>query len=384
MKSHIYSPVIAVLIFFLSACGGKKEKKSTATTQGNAGKNAPIRADAFLVKKVTLTDKIEIPGTLVANEATDIHPEISGRITYLNIAEGKFVSKGTLLAKLYDGDLQARLNSMGVQLKKSEVQLKIAQQSEDRSAKLLKIQGISQQDYDLASLQVSNIMADMGVVRAQMDEIRASMSRTNIRAPFSGRLGLKMVSSGSFVGPATTLTNITQLNQMKIDFTVPEKYSSQIKVGQPVNFVLEGSNNTYTAKVVATGSDVAENTRSLQIRAAVEGEPADLIPGKFARVSLNFKPDTNSLVVPSQAIIPQARGKKVYVYENGKAKFVDVTTGARDSANVQVLTGLKAGDTVLVTGLLSLRPDSKVILGKIVNVASQAGASQKAGGAKKP
>ncbi len=384
MKSYINFPVIAVLVVLLSACGSKKEKKPATPAQGNTGRNAPIRADAFLVKKVTLTDKIEIPGTLVANESTDIHPEISGRITFLNIAEGKFVSKGSLIAKLYDGDLQARLNSLSVQLKKSEVQLKIAQQSEDRSAKLLKIQGISQQDYDLALLQVNNIMADMGIIKAQMDEVRASMSRTNIRAPFSGRLGLKLVSSGAFVSPATSLTSITQLNQMKIDFTVPEKYSSEIKVGQPINFIVEGSDKIYSAKVAATESNVTEITRSLQIRAAVQGEPADLIPGKFAKVTLNFKPDTNTIVVPSQSIIPQARGKKVYVYENGKAKFVDVTTGNRDSANVQILSGLKAGDTVLVTGLLSLRPDSKVILGKIVNVASTGGTSTKSGEAKKP
>jgi membrane fusion protein (multidrug efflux system) len=383
MKFCIYLPAIALSASLLSGCGNSKEKKPPAPKQDNANKQAPIRADAFLVKKVTLTDNIEIPGSLVANEATDIHPEVSGRITYLNISEGRPVSKGTLLAKLYDGDLQARMKSLEVQLKKSEIQLKIAQQSEERSAKLLKIQGISQQDYDLSSLQVNNIMADMGIINAQMGELRANMSKLNIYAPFSGRLGLKMVSSGAYVSPASTLTSITQLDQMKLDFTVPEKYSPQIKIGQPVNFVLEGSNTTYTAKVAATESNITENTRSLQIRAAVQGAPADLIPGKFAKVTLNFVPDTNAITIPSQAIIPQARGKKVYLYENGKAKFIDVTTGMRDSANVEILTGLKAGDTVLVTGLLSLKPDAKVMLGRIVNVSSP-GPPPKTGEAKKP
>src|SRR5690242_7258457 len=135
MKSYLYLPLTVIFITVLSACDNKKKEKKPATDlkAANAGRNAPVRADAFLVKKVTLADKLEIPGSLVANESTDIHPEISGRITYLNISEGRFVSKGTLLAKLYDGDLQARLNSLNVQLKKSEVQLKIAQQSEDRS-----------------------------------------------------------------------------------------------------------------------------------------------------------------------------------------------------------------------------------------------------------
>jgi len=381
----IFSILVLATSTFLISCGGKKAKKETTTKQG-AQQRPPTRADAFLVKYVTLTDKIEIPGTLVASETTEIHPEIAGRITYLNIAEGKVVGKGTLLAKLYDGDLRARLNSLDVQLKKSEVQLKIAQQSEERSAKLLKIQGISQQDYDISSLNVSNIMADMGIIRAQMNEVRASMTRTNITAPFTGKLGLKMVSSGAFVSPTSTITDITQMSQMKIDFTVPEKYSSQIKMGQVVNFTVEGSDENYTAKVAATESNITENTRSLQIRGSVQGTPTGLIPGKFAKVTLNFQPDTNAIVVPSQAIIPQARGKKVYLLDNGQAKFVDVTTGMRDSANVQIISGLKVGDTVLVTGLLSLKPNGKVVLGKIVNDpnADKGDKSKKSQGAKKP
>ncbi len=348
--------VFCIISAAIPGCGGKNEKKQAAPQKENVNRQMPIRADAFLVTKVTLTDKIDIPGTLVANESTDIHPESSGRITYLNISEGRFVSKGTLIAKLYDGDLQASL-------KKLQVQLQIAAQNEKRSEQLLKIQGISQQDYDASLLNVNNIKADIEITMA-------GITKTEIRAPFSGRLGLKLVSAGAYVNPATTLTSITQLNQMKIDFTVPEKYSPQIKIGQPLFFVIEGSNKTYTAKVAATESNISETTRSLQVRAAVQGEPADLIPGKFAKVTLNFQPDTNALIIPSQAIIPQARGKKVYLYENGKAKFIDVTTGTRDSANVQILTGLKTGDTVLVTGLLSLKPDSKVILGKIVNASS--------------
>ena len=367
MRFGVFSLAIIIIFNILSGCGSE-EKKQTTPQQGNGSRQMAIRADAFLVQTVTLTDKIDIPGTLVANEATDIHPETSGRITYLNISEGKSVQQGALLAKLYDGDLQATLNKL-------QVQLQIAQQNEQRSAQLLKIEGISKQDYDASLLNVNNIKADIEITKA-------SITKTEIRAPFSGRLGLKMVSSGAFVSPSTTLTSITQLSQMKIDFTVPEKYSPQIKMGQPVNFTVEGSDKNYTAKVSATESTVTETTRSLHVRATIQGDHPDLIPGKFAKVSLSFQPDPNALVVPSQAIIPQARGKKVYLYNGGKAKFIDVTTGIRDSANVQVVTGIKAGDTVLITGLLSLRPDSKVILGKIINAPS-AGSQSKNSEAKK-
>lgn len=373
MKFCISFLLIAVILNGLTGCDSKEKKQTQSTTdrQSNDSRQMPVRADAFLVKTVTLTDKIDIPGTIVANESTDIHAEASGRITYLNINEGKFVSKGTLLAKLYDGDLQATLNKL-------QVQLQIAEQNEQRSAQLLKIQGISKQDYDASLLNVNNIKADIEITKA-------SITKTEIRAPFSGKLGLKMVSSGAFVSPTTTLTSITQMNQMKIDFTVPEKYSPQIKMGQPVNFILDGSNKSYKAKVVATESNVTQDTRSLQVRAAVQGnDQSELIPGKFAKVSLGFQPDPNAIVVPSQVIIPQARGKKVYLYNDGKAKFIDVTTGIRDSANVQIVTGLKPGDTVLVTGLLSLRPDSKVILGKIINAPASQGSANKENSSKGP
>lgn len=355
-KSLIYLPGIFYFFILLAGCNNKKQEDPPGKMRGGGRGQMDVRADAFLVHKVTLTEKIEIPGTLVANEATDIHPEISGRITYLNINEGKFVSKGTLLAKLYDGDLQATLNKL-------QVQLQIAEQNEQRSSQLLKIQGISQQDYDASLLNVNNIKADIEVTKA-------SITKTEIRAPFNGKLGLKMVSSGAFVSPSVTLTNITQLNQMKIDFTVPEKYSPQIKMGQPLNFSVAGSDKVYKAKVSATQSSVTETTRSLMVRAIVLGNESDLIPGKFAKVSLDFPPNTNAITVPSQAIIPEARGKKVYLYNNGIAKYVDVTTGFRDSTNVEILEGLKAGDTILITGLLSLRPESKVILENIVNDSS--------------
>jgi membrane fusion protein (multidrug efflux system) len=156
MKFSFSFLAIGIILNVLYSCGSKeKTKTETKTTQqSNGPRQMPIRADGFLVKTVTLTDKIDIPGTIVANESTEIHPETSGRITYLNISEGKFVSKGSLLAKLYDGDLQATLNKL-------QVQLQIAEQNEQRSAQLLKIQGISKQDYDASLLNVNNIKADI-------------------------------------------------------------------------------------------------------------------------------------------------------------------------------------------------------------------------------
>ena len=283
----------------------------------------------------------------------EIHPEVSGRIVQLNVAEGKYVGRGTVLAKLYDGDLRAQLNKLNIQLA-------LAQKTEDRQAQLLKIQGISQQDYDISLLQVNSLRADIGI-------IQTSISKTVVRAPFSGKLGLKNISPGSYVSPASIIAVINQTDQLKLDFAVPEKYIDQIKTGQLVTFTYEGSKKQLGAKVVATESNVTENTRSLTVRAAVIGKEEGLLPGAFAKVQLSFDPDPNALLIPTQAVLPQARGKKVILYKGGTAIFADVTTGVRDSARVQITDGLKPGDTVVVTGLLSVRPEAKIQIGRIVN-----------------
>lgn len=350
MIQKLQFPLLALALFALASCGGKDEKKPAASGRPAAG---PMKVDAYIVKAQNFAENIEVPGTIIANESTEIHPEVSGRIVQLNVAEGRYVSKGTLLAKLYDEDLQA-------QLKKLQVQLQIAETNEKRSSQLLEIQGISKSDYDASLLNVNNIKADIEI-------IRTSISKTEIRAPFNGRLGLKNISPGAYVTPADIIAVINQTNQLKLDFTVPEKYSSQIKTGQTIYFTYQGSNIRHTAKIMATESAVAQNTRSLMVRSVVQSNGTDILPGAFAKVQLRFDPDPNALLVPTQAVLPQARGKKVIKYEAGIAKFVDVTTGVRDSARIQILDGLKKGDTVIVTGLLSTRPESPLAIGKFVD-----------------
>jgi membrane fusion protein (multidrug efflux system) len=343
--------VFFISILFLTSCGRKK--KDIAQQKAATTKPPPMRVDGYIVKAQLFQENIEVPGNIVATEVAEIHPELSGRIVQLNVAEGKYISKGTVLAKLYDGDLRAQLN-------KVQIQLALAQKTEERQAQLLKIQGISQQDYDISLLQVNSLKADIGI-------LETSISKTVVRAPFSGKLGLKNISPGAYVSPASIIAVINQTNQLKLDFTVPEKYIDKIKTGQSVTFTFEGSRKQLGAKVIATESNINESTRSLTVRASVTGKDNGLLPGSFAKVQLSFDPDTNALLIPTQAVLPQARGKKVILYKGGTAIFADVTTGVRDSARVQIIDGLKAGDTILVTGLLSVRPEAKVQIGKIVN-----------------
>lgn len=344
---------IGFIIFssLIVSCGGKK-KTAAATTTSTQQQQQSIIADALIVSAQPLSADIEIPGTILAGETTEIHPEISGRVVQLNVREGTFVGKGALLAKLYDGDLQA-------QLRKLEVQLKIAEQTEDRQGQLLKIQGISQQEYDLSLLQVSNLKADINIVRE-------AVRKTEIRAPFSGKLGLRNISPGAFVTPATIVTTISQVSQLKIQFNVPEKYGSQLRNGQPIDFMVDGSTKTFTANIIAAEVKMDENTRSLAIRALVKNSDPALIPGVFAKVRIILGKNEEAILIPTIVVQPLGRKKLVYLYKGGKSIPADITTGVRDSSKVQVLTGLNIGDTVITTGLLFLRPGADVKLKNIV------------------
>jgi membrane fusion protein, multidrug efflux system len=341
-----------ILVSLIVSCGSKKKKTAAATTTLTQQQQQSIIADALIVSTQPLSAEIEIPGTILAGETTEIHPEISGRLVQLNVREGTFVGKGALLAKLYDGDLQA-------QLRKLEVQLKIAEQTEDRQEQVLKIQGISQQEYDLSLLQVSNLKADINIVRE-------AVRKTEVRAPFSGKLGLRNISPGAFVTPTTIVTTISQVSQLKIQFNVPEKYGSQLKNGQPINFMVDGSSKTFTAHIIAAEVKMDENTRSLAIRALVKNADPALIPGVFAKVRIVLGRNEDAILIPTIVVQPLGRKKLVYLYKGGKSIPADITTGVRDSSKVQVLTGLNIGDTVITTGLLFLRPGADVKLKNIV------------------
>lgn len=347
-KKILYS---AITVIFLAACSSKKDPAKNNPRA--AAKNMTSAVEGFITRQSTISNNIEVPGNLMPYEFTELHPEVSGRLVQLNIKEGSNVAKGTLLTKIFDGDLQA-------QLKKLQVQLSISEKTVQRQGELLKISGISQQEYDLSGLDVNNIRADIDVIQT---EIR----KTEIRAPFSGRLGLRNISLGAYITPLTVVTTIQQVEQLKLEFTIPEKYTSELSTGQMVTFSIEGNKKKHTAKVIATEATVAENNRSLRLRAVVTSKERNLIPGAFAKVTLNFGEDNEALMIPSQAIIPGSRNKQVVLYKSGLAKFTIVGTGLRDSSRVQITSGINAGDTIITTGILSIKPDAKIKISRISN-----------------
>lgn len=330
------------------ACKEEKKNEKPAAPAKGAGQ---LQAEAFIVKTTSLSENLELPGTILPYEQTEIRPEISGRVVQLNINEGGFVQKGSVLVKLFDGDLQA-------QLKKLQVQLQIAEKTAERYKALLKINGVSQQEYDLSELDASNLRADI-------DLVKVNIAKTEIRAPFNGRMGLRQISLGAYITPTTLISTISQVGQLKMEFSVPEKYSDEMRKGRSVKFTVAGTNQSFAASILATESVIEANTRTLKVRTVVNGNHALLVPGAFAKVALQLGENDQALIIPTQAVIPQARNKRVILYRNGVADFQEVRTGIRDSSFVEITEGLQKGDTVVTTALLSIRDGSKIKLSKV-------------------
>jgi membrane fusion protein (multidrug efflux system) len=338
---------IVIVALGATSCAKKKEQAPAAGRR----QQGPLVVDGYVVRKSSVSENIEVPGSLLPFEETQIRAEVGGRVVQLNIQEGGHVAKGTLLVKLFDQDLQA-------QLKKFEVQLQIRVKTQERSAELLKINGISQQDYDLSELDVENLKADI-------EATRIAISKTEIRAPYAGSLGLRNVSLGSYISPTDIITSLRQVDNLKLEFSVPEKYAKEITKNYQISFRVDGGESDHIAKVIATENSVDQNTRTLRVRALVNATHRELVPGVFAKVNLRLGKDENALLVPSQAIIPAARNKQVILFKGDSASYTIVETGIRDSAFVQVTKGLKEGDTVVITGLMAIRPNAKIKIARL-------------------
>jgi membrane fusion protein, multidrug efflux system len=335
------------LLLGLFACHKSGEQKADFKRQ-----SLPIsQLEGYIVKPVALQNNLTASGTLLPFEQTQLHPEVAGRIVSLNLPEGKRVAKGTLLVKIFDEDLQTRLRQL-------QAQLEMANLTTERLKGLASAQGISQQEYDQAVLQAKNLSAEI-----ELTQVR--IRQTEIRAPYDGVIGLRQISPGAYITPATPLATIRDDRQLRLDFNVPEKYGSVIAVGQRIQFRVDGSERVFNAVVQASEQSVDATTRDLRLRALVSERHPDLVAGRFAAIDLALNAQSNAILVPTQAVIPQARDKKVVVSRNGKANFVTVSTGARQAELIEVTQGLQVGDTIVTTGILFLRPDAVLQFSKV-------------------
>jgi membrane fusion protein (multidrug efflux system) len=311
----------------------------------------PTKVDAYVVTPSFLIDEISVSGSLMAYEEVALKNEVAGRVVKINLPEGKAVKEGTLLVKLFDDDLQANL-------KKLEAQLALQQQILKRQTELLSVNGISQNDYDQVALQVNSIQADIDIQKALI-------RKTEILAPFDGIIGLRSISIGAELSPSTQVATIRSIDKLKLDFSVPEKYSALIQPGLSVKFKLYNDENLYDAAVFATEQGIDADTRNLRVRAVVQSRAANLLPGAYTNVYLRLNENNNALLVPTLSIIPKEQSKSVIVVKNGIARFVKVKTGIRKPSAIEIVEGLQPGDTVVTSGILFVREGDKLLFNSI-------------------
>ena len=329
----------------LFSCSSKKSENE------KQGPPPPQIVDVIIAGYQSIENKVEVNGSVLANESVEIHPEVSGRLIFLNMPDGAIVKEGTILAKINDAELQA-------QLLKSNTQLSLALKNEERLNKLLQINGINQADYDVALNAVNNIKADIDLLKAQID-------KTIIKAPFTGMLGLRMVSPGAYVTPQFTMATLQQTNQLKIDFAVPEMYGSLIKKGKVIK-VIADNNQEFSATIAAEESQINVATGNIKVRATLQ--KGDLKPGGFVKIQLDAGDGKQSIMVPTNVIIPDANSKKIIVVKEGKGEIVKIKTGIRNAYGVEVIDGLNPGDSIVVTGVLFVKSGKPVKVRSVKNL----------------
>jgi membrane fusion protein (multidrug efflux system) len=335
-----------------------KEYFDTSKETKIAGAVAPQKpgggktiVSVMVISPSSLDDIVKTTGTVLANEEVDIRSEVSGKITHIYFKEGQYVQKGMTLLTINDDDLQA-------QQKKLEYSKKLAEENEFRQRRLLEKEAISQREYDVSLTSVKTIEADI-------ENIEAQLAKTTLKAPFGGRLGLRYVSEGSYLTPATRISSLTNTNPAKVEFSIPAKYSDKIKTGSIIEYVTESSDVKHTGRVYAIDPKIDPQTRTLQMRATSPNANSDLIPGAFARIELIIGSKKTAITVPNEAVIPEMNGHKVYLVKNGKAVTRLVDVGNRGASDMEILKGLAAHDTLIISGILQIKPDAIVDIREI-------------------
>lgn len=309
-----------------------------------------LSVSGFLITPTTMTEFINSNGTLRADEEVDLSFETSGKIININFTEGTRVKKGDLLGKINDKPLQAQLEKLLAQQQLSEAK-------EFRQRSLLDRDAISQESYDQIETELRTIQADINLIRARISE-------TELRAPFDGVIGLRYVSEGAYTNANTKIARLVKMSPLKLDFSIPERYSDKVKVGYPVTFTVD--DKQYQARVYAVDPKIEFNTKTVLLRAIFANKNEELMPGRYAGIVLQLEELNDAIAIPTEALVPEMEGEVVYVTRNGKAEVVKVSTGLRTEALVQVTEGLKFGDTLLTSGILQLRQSMPVMLDTLV------------------
>lgn len=331
-----------------------KELKASMAAGGKGGKkkNGPIPVILKVVKDTTLNNIIDVTGTIDANEKVSLISQTAGNITGIYFNEGNKVQKGQLLVKVYNQDLVASLQQ-------NKYQVALSKETEYRNRVLLKKEAISQEEYDTS-------LSALNSLKAQADVIKAQISRTEIRAPFSGVIGLRNVSPGGYLSPSTSIATLVNIDPAKVTFSVPEKYLPLVKIGSKVHFSVASSKENFVASVYAIEPSIDLSSRTVTIRAKAANPKMLLMAGSFAKINFMLDQIPKTMMVPTQCVIPDIKSSKVFVYHNGIAVAKPVKTDLRTDTQIEITEGLNPGDSIVITGIIQMREKAPLKIVKVI------------------
>jgi len=348
-RTLIFSGILLLVIgmIVIKIISDKARKKQ----ESNSDSNPAIPVEAWMVGDTSVQFQCITIGTIRANESVEIVSEINRKVVSISMKEGSYVAKDQLLFKLDDADIVAKI-------RKLSVEASLAAANEAREKALLSKGGISQERYD----EVAN---RLNTLKAEIEVLNVDLSKTEIRAPFSGRIGLRHASEGALVHPNTVLASLQDVSRVKIDFAVPERYANDLHPGAQVLFTTDYSPDIFYATVEAIEPAVDLNTHTIGLRAFSDNREGKLVPGASIKVDLQIKNLEKSIFVPTSALMPSLKGYNVFIVKSGKAESMIIKTGLRNRESVQILDGLSKGDTLVITNLLRVKQDSRLKIVKL-------------------
>ncbi|MEM7585715.1 MAG: efflux RND transporter periplasmic adaptor subunit [Acidobacteriota bacterium] len=343
---RILGLLIALSLVALVAAPKLKSRGDVTAPAPSAEPKPALRVAVLDVAPQYLAERLSTTGTVRANEQVELVSEIAGKIENIVFREGSRVAAGQVLLEINDDALQA-------ELERTAFRVELAERRETQKKQLRDEGVISNEEYDLA-------LNELNVLRSEQRLIEARLLKTKIRAPFAGVIGLRYVSLGSYLSPQTRIATLQDVDSVKIDFSVPERYASRMRPGGEITFRVKGDERAFTGTIYAIEPRVDTDTRSLRLRAESTNPERALLPGAFADVEIVVAEDAEALTVPAISVIPELGGKKVFVLEDGRAQPRTVETGIRTSERVQITRGLEPGERVIVSAIQQLRPGLEV------------------------
>lgn len=335
--------LILVSLVIIS-CGTKAETPNKPARQIEASPALPV--DIMVVRGASLLQEEIMAGSISPSREVIITSEIAKKVAYVAFKDGSYVTQGQLLYKLGDADIRARIRQL-------QAELNLAKTNEQRMASLLKTETVRQAEYDETLMHLQSLVAEQ-------DGLFVTLSKTEIRAPFSGMIGITKVYAGAFVTPGAPMVELQDQASVKLNFSVSEKYLPLVKLGSKVKFTTEVAKDTFTASITATEPGIESQNRSFPLQAVAPNYSKLIKPGMSAKVMFNTAPDTKGITVPTEALIPNGNGYSVFVVKNGSAAITPVVISNRNESEAIITKGLNDGDSVMISNILSAADGMRV------------------------